>query len=430
MSRSIRVRPLSMGGPHTNAMSPVAVVSSTRNCRRAALAAIVLVGSLTAGQASVAAQDVRSSDQFSEQRSLPDRDGSEANRVSDWGLAGVIWSDASLVRKLASESALRTKDPQQVAEFEQWVRQSTEVIQSLESFGWKLRGQQAEQSGKPVTEASQAMAERMPVSSAHLSSEQSETQEQEPLPDSTDVGEALAKELRGTRPSMTVTIDGSDPRDEPSESVVESDDEGDETLAENASLPAAVEDGVADAIAPATGRLDTGRELGSEVNDREMQTLSETLPYSGDSLDGADDPERDDRVDNPLAAERDSATGIDFGDRDGDLGRRTDPRVIERADEMLAELTAEEMERKVPATQRRSNRQRFTTEKAVQQRDAQWGQSQLASNELVLTHHTTLQNLQQRTREAVVKLKSNASVAGDTTDNEQLKAVLKVISKF
>ena len=97
---------------------------------------------------------------------------------------------------------------------------------------------------------------------------------------------------------------------------------------------------------------------------------------------------------------------------------------------MIAELANPELQRKTPAMLRRSNYQRFTTEEAVQERDAQWVQFQLDSNELVLTRHTTLENLQQRTNDAVMKLKSDASVAWDTTENEQLKRVLKAISKF
>ncbi|MEP5992470.1 MAG: hypothetical protein ABJ301_24695, partial [Rhodopirellula bahusiensis] len=87
---------------------------SSRRWRRAALAALVTFGVASVGVDSLTAQDSQST----ERTNLPpDRSGSadvETNRISDWGLAGIVWSDASLVRKLASESAQRTKDPQQL----------------------------------------------------------------------------------------------------------------------------------------------------------------------------------------------------------------------------------------------------------------------------------------------------------------------------
>ncbi|MEO9595337.1 hypothetical protein [Rhodopirellula bahusiensis] len=442
---------------------------SSRRWRRAALAALVTFGVASVGVDSLTAQDSQST----ERTNLPpDRSGSadvETNRISDWGLAGIVWSDASLVRKLASESAQRTKDPQQLAEFERLVSQSTSVIQSLESFGWKLRSQQAAQSGRPVTEASHPDTEVMPTNASSETADVSNDETEQPLPDPEEVGKELAKELRRTRPSKASASEDVNEDRETIESPEQvaglqrfdtetpagtddpgSDDEWtaarppidvdnyrvddyvDETPAERANRADAIEDGVEGAIASAAGRLGTGRDLGARISEREIQTLSATLPYSDDSIYDADDydPDRDYRVDNPLAANPDASTGVDLGDRDDDIGRRADPKVIDGEDEMVAELATENVERKMPARQRRSNFQRFTTEESVQERDAHWVQFQLDSNELVLTRHTTLENLQQRTNDAVTKLKSDASVAWDTTDNEQLKAVLKAISKF
>ncbi|MEP5988382.1 hypothetical protein, partial [Rhodopirellula bahusiensis] len=352
---------------------------------------------------------------------------------------------------------------------ERLVSQSTSVIQSLESFGWKLRSQQAAQSGRPVTEASHPDTEVMPTNASSETADVSNDETEQPLPDPEEVGKELAKELRRTRPSKASASEDVNEDRETIESPEQvaglqrfdtetpagtddpgSDDEWtaarppidvdnyrvddyvDETPAERANRADAIEDGVEGAIASAAGRLGTGRDLGARISEREIQTLSATLPYSDDSIYDADDydPDRDYRVDNPLAANPDASTGVDLGDRDDDIGRRADPKVIDGEDEMVAELATENVERKMPARQRRSNFQRFTTEESVQERDAHWVQFQLDSNELVLTRHTTLENLQQRTNDAVTKLKSDASVAWDTTDNEQLKAVLKAISKF
>ena len=440
---------------------------SRRRWRRSVLAAMLLAG-VTTTATNVSAQDSRIAEPANALRQVAGDEQDDPNRISDWGLAGVIWSDASLVRKLASESVQRTKDPKQVAEFERLVRQSTEVIESLESFGWKLRRQQAEQSGNPVTEQSQVSSERMRAESQPQSSER---QTEEPLPDPKEVGEKLAEELRQTRPPKASATESDDRSNESPEGELAAqanglkrfdtetpagvDDPGiddewtaartpidvdnyrvddyiDETPAEEANMADAVEDGVEGAIASAAGRLGTGRDMGARISEREIQTLSATLPYSDDSIYDADDydPDRDYRVDNPLAAVPGAETGADLGDRDDDISRRADPKVIDGEDEMIAELATPELQRKTPAMQRRSNYQRFTTEEAVQERDAQWVQFQLDSNELVLTRHTTLENLQQRTNDAVMKLKSDASVAWDTTENEQLKRVLKAISKF
>ena len=179
---------------------------SRRRWRRSVLAAMLLAG-VTTTATNVSAQDSRIAEPANALRQVAGDEQDDPNRISDWGLAGVIWSDASLVRKLASESVQRTKDPKQVAEFERLVRQSTEVIESLESFGWKLRRQQAEQSGNPVTEQSQVSSERMRAESQPQSSER---QTEEPLPDPKEVGEKLAEELRQTRPPKASATESDD----------------------------------------------------------------------------------------------------------------------------------------------------------------------------------------------------------------------------
>ncbi|MFG0265674.1 MAG: hypothetical protein ACF8AM_11080, partial [Rhodopirellula sp. JB055] len=291
----------------------------------------LLAGVTTGGLNAVSAQESRSAERANAQRNHPRLQKSDTNRISDWGLAGVIWSDASLVRKLASESVQRTKDPKQIAEFERLVRQSTEVIESLESFGWKLRRQQAEQSGNPVSEQSQVRSERMRAESQPQSSER---QAEEPLPDPKEVGDKLAEELQRTRPPKASETENDGQSNDRSEGELAAqanalerfdtetpagvddpgiddewtaaraaidvdnyrvDDYVDETPGEEANMADAVEDGVEGAIASAAGRLGTGRDLGARISEREIQTLSATLPYSDDSIYDADDydPDRD-----------------------------------------------------------------------------------------------------------------------------------------
>ncbi|MCC9643126.1 hypothetical protein LOC71_12640 [Rhodopirellula sp. JC740] len=383
----------------------------------------------------------------------------KSNKISDWALAGVIWSDASLVRKLASEARERTDDPKRAQELDSLIRQTSEVIQSLESFGWKLRSQQAVATRGPAPAEDSTSAEAMP-----------NTTTPNTMPNPEQVGAALKEELRQTRPELATDSKNSPVRNSKRSTAGSSrtglerfdtqtpagvddpgaddeyraartpvdvdnyrvDDYVDETGREARNRADAVEDGVEGAIAAASGRLGMGRGLGARISEREIQTLSATLPYSDDSIYDADDydPDRDYRVDNPLAADLEAETGRDRGDLDDDISRDADPKEIDGEDEMIADMANSPRARVAPQPQRRSSLQRFTTEEVVQQRDAQWVQFQLDTNELVLRRYTTTENLQQRTNDAVTKLKTDASVAWDTTKNEQLKAVLETISKF
>ncbi|EMI22255.1 signal peptide protein, partial [Rhodopirellula maiorica SM1] len=70
-------------------------------------------------------------------------DGSP-NQISDWALAGVIWSDASLTQRLATEAAKQAETPEQAEELRTIARQSSQLIEALESFGWRQVGRTAQ----------------------------------------------------------------------------------------------------------------------------------------------------------------------------------------------------------------------------------------------------------------------------------------------
>lgn len=61
----------------------------------------------------------------------------EPRQISDWALAGVLWSDAHLVRRLATAASQHPEAGEQAATLQSVAAQTEQLINSLESFGWK-----------------------------------------------------------------------------------------------------------------------------------------------------------------------------------------------------------------------------------------------------------------------------------------------------
>ncbi len=256
-------------------------------------------------------------------------DGS-TSKISDWALSGVIWSDASLTKKLARQAAKEANSPEQAAQFKKIFQQSSRIVEAMETFGWKQ-----------VKSTTTMNDSRAPQPSRG----------EKPLPDPEDVGAALAKSMnfppmktesserrerstRPTQPAQTPTLDPSIKRFD-TETPAGRDDPGiddertndgialdvdnyrvddyiDETPAEARNQADAIEDGVEGAIAAASGRLGMSTGTADHFGYRESQTLSGTLPYAQGSIYG---------FDNSLVTDATDPESVDRGDRDDDIDR-------------------------------------------------------------------------------------------------------------
>ncbi len=312
----------------------------------------------------------------------------EAGLISDWALAGVIWSDASLTRKLASEALKRAESAEQIQQLQAIANRSSEIVGELESFGWKqVRRLDA------ATRAN--VAERAGVD---------------------DLGR---DDERASR-DLNLNLD--------QYRVI---DDIDQTPADVPSREEAVRDAVQGAITAAAGRRGMERPGIGHISVREGQTLSATLPFSQDSIYDSDDydPDVDYHVENPQGTSSSNPMSVERSDRDDVLDRGDPAGVIEDEDDLISALGSEE---RVDA--RRSlgsvEMDRYTSERSSHLQDANWVQFHLNANQATWREFTTRENVMERTGDAMMKLKTDASVAINATANSQLKAILQSIGEM
>ncbi|TWU24826.1 hypothetical protein Pla52o_11160 [Novipirellula galeiformis] len=394
-----------------------------------------------------------------DQSAVPD---GSASQISDWALAGVIWSDASLTKKLARQAAEEADSPEQAEQFRKLFQQSSRIVEAMETFGWKQVKQTGNVNGDRSLE---------PTGSKSSLPELQSTPARNDVSSDEAVGAALARPTnlstadadsskRRERPKSqtapTPTLDSRIERFD-TETPAGQDDPGmddersgsglsldvdnyrvddyiDETPAEARNRADAIEDGVEGAIAAASGRLGIGTRGTDHISYRETQTRSATLPYAEDSIYDSDDydPDADYDVNNPLGANSINPASVNRGDNDDDIDRGDPAQVIDGEDELLAAMAREQQATREPttsaaATPRRPTRtdlNRYTAERSKYIQDANWVQFHLDANQAVWTKFTTRENLNRRLSDSLVKLRADVSVALEATDNELLKSIL------
>ena len=468
-----------------------------------------------------------------------------ASAISDWALAGVLWSDAHLVKRLAADVAPKVSDDQK-AQLKQLSDKSDVLIGQLESFGW---GKVA--AAPPA--ATSARSTPPPVVAPGTVDESADPAGVMPaapdaLPDPADVAASVAEELgvaAGPQPSNTpaaLTVDGVDltpppltpaarragnvaqsrraaairgntvsgsippgagvpgvvapgARDEVGGAVAivdtetpPGDDPGiddelardperfdlgqyrvddyiDETGRERRNTADAIEDGAEAALAAAAGRFQTDGRAG-RISQREIQTRSDTLPYSRDSIYDADDydPDVDYDAENPRgvisglsrrAAIGQGSDGVDDIDGEDELVaslagqpqtttpalRATDP-VTDRRNllppstrvpgQPLAAMqpTAATPPAARPAPGRVA---RYSPVAAEQQQDAAWVQLRLDTNQqqyrMIAAQLPELSPAaaSMQVNAAVMQMRSSAASAFNATTDPKLKEVLRQV---
>ncbi|QEG40129.1 hypothetical protein [Roseimaritima ulvae] len=303
-----------------------------------------------------------------------------SEQISDWALAGIVWSDASLTKKLAVDALKRQPSAEDRQRLETLVDQSSRIIAALEQFGWKQT-----RSATRGTSGELAAVNRFEVDGI--------------------VGSPQATSGR-TAPASVEDATTPGPEAELEPFGVE--DYVDETPREAANLRDAREDGVEAAIAAAAPSSGIpGPEPGAgRISQREVQTRSTTLPYSNESIYDADDydPDVDYQVNNPLAAKSVNPRNTDLLDDDREVAE-----------------TREVVEVSTPL-------ERYTADAADHQQDAAWVQLRLKENQLRYGSLVANESLNDRVLPALQQLQTTAMIAHRSTSSKVLKSVLEPIA--
>lgn len=320
----------------------------------------------------------------------------EVEAISDWALAGVVWSEANLVRKLAIETARSGDIPQdQMDELKAVAKRSINLIESMEDFGWSRLAKR---------DGSQARAKNDGGTSSGG------------VPDPKQAGADLAKELGlksagtkdGNRKQVKRATDSATLKRFDTETPARTDDPGlddertenrinvdidqyrvddyvDERPREAANRADAIEDGVEAAIAAASDDGIAGPVAG-RISMREGQTLSATLPYAKDSIYDADDydPDVDYDVDHQLTQREVNTEDAELPPLDDDISLRKPPIAATGEDELIAAMKrggTADSERRSNVTSSLSPIDRYTDETDFPSADANWVQFQLNLNQ-------------------------------------------------
>ncbi|PAY18654.1 hypothetical protein CKO51_15075 [Rhodopirellula sp. SM50] len=377
-----------------------------------------------------------------------------AQEISDWALAGVIWSDASLAKKLAIEAAKRSESNEQKKQLQAIAEQSNQVIAELEAFGWT----QVKRSSAPTVDrdSDRALPDPKTVGAALAKSLDRPNRDQKtrrsnndkategPPPSRRSAQARTATDADGIKRLDTETPAGIDDPGLDDERTADKlrldidqyrvDDYIDETPREAGNLADAIEDGTEAAIAAAAGRRAVSGPQAGHISLREAQTRSATMPYSKDSIYDRDDydPDADYDIDNPLGTEFTNPESADFGDGDDEIDRDNPAKVIDGEDELTAALQRSNRStagsaQATAVSEVTVDLDRYTSERSGHLQDANWVQFHLNVNQATWSRFTTRDNLVERTGDAVTKLKADAAAALHATDNPQLASILKKI---
>ena len=238
----------------------------------------------------------------------------DADAISEWGLSGVVWSEANFVHKLAAETAKADSSltSEQIKKLEQVTDDSKALIESMERFGWRrLRrapgattpsgtGSSLSERDLPDPKAVGAqLAESMGIEATEPNEETTQKQDQSSatMRDKTKnpaEKDKLGRAVPGTRDQRTsnrLRIDINQYR---------VDNYIDKTPGSSRSLADARADGIKGAMIAANPDVMAGLNR-ARISQREAQTQSSSMAYSGSIYDADDyDPDGDSIVGNAL----------------------------------------------------------------------------------------------------------------------------------
>ncbi|EMI41091.1 hypothetical protein [Rhodopirellula sp. SWK7] len=368
----------------------------------------------------------------------------EASDISDWALAGVVWSDASLTRKLAAAAARSTDDDDARARLQGLAERSENLVRELEGFGWGRVDAASNASGETASHRDDPIGERL--------------------------DEFVQAKASGVKRLDTETPAGSedpglDDERMPTPARVDIDqyrvdDYVDETRAERLNAADATEDAIEGALAAASPEGISGP-ASDRISNREGWTLSSSLPYSTDSIYDSDDYDHDVdyMVENRRGADSTNRRSSDQGDADDDIDVDNPAEVITGEDELANALArgrlserpegskdnraggtamSESMTRggqsrfgenrnlngsgRIPL----ANVRKYSNVEDANSFDARWVQFRLDANQVRYSMTDPAQAAEAAV-DAFKQLRASALVAGRSTNSEELKRILRPI---
>ena len=332
-------RPVQLRPPTTRSLTTRSLTTRSLTTRSAAIAnvphgrrlfvVVAVVGALLVQMPQVVAQPAAASA----------ADG-DADRVSDWAQAGLMWSQAHYAKKVA-RTAANLQSGQIAEDHRKTAAKLDNLIGRLEDFGWKRldrspNGTATPRTAPAVEPATRHQPRSQPETAASIDPAAVQRNLRRELGFSTTKQPTAAQQVAGQSTAIDRTdlprAVVNDDRDNPAfdrrtlpepgandETVRDLetidiqhyrvDDVVDETPAERRNIADAIEDGVETAIAAG---IDTAKipNVG-RISNREMQTRSSTMAYSVDSIYDGDDrnTDRDYVAERPLGP----ATANDSG---------------------------------------------------------------------------------------------------------------------
>ena len=332
--------------------------------------------------------------------------------ISDWALAGVVWSDACLVRKLARQAAAAASDEELAAGHVAVAERAERLITALEQFGWRRIA-------------------RSPEAGSQLAKSRTESaRENDSRPGPMNRPNRRPREVGGA----TLL---------PTEGPVELDlyqrnyrleGAGD---AEPEFLPPQVEKGMEEAIAD-SGILRSAEfgDSDGRISYRESQTRSGTMPYSYESIYDTDDydPDVDYRNERPLViadpippAERarmDSRQANDESDDVADMYGFED-RDQQREQDAELDPTPVTPSNLLDRLAGVSSIEKYTGQGTQYKRDSHWVQLHLNLNQMMWQNLAESGNWPEAMELATLKLANSAKLALTVTGNQRLKTILQ-----
>lgn len=311
----------------------------------------------------------------------PAASDSSPSGISDWALAGVVWSDASLTRKLAADALSQAQSdgagsPTQES-LEQLAQQSQQVIKALEQFGWSHKKTDAGSSAPPADSAA------------------------------ADPGLAVALAPVDAAPSTQ------------------------DIIAEKMRAAKALGEAEAAAANPLTP-LPTAS---NRVNARSVQTLSDTLPYSAGSIYDHGDyrPGGSYLSDAPMPVDASTVYSSELNEIEGEVDRE---KATKRVRAEREKASQPEVDPRVTAGMlRRIQMDDYTTTPqsdtadSGDTADSRWVQFRLEANQWTYSQVKESDRIP-AARAALLQLQATAMTAGKSTQDERLKQILAPIMKL
>lgn len=382
---------------------------SNRTCKTLLLSAGIVGLTLVTASQGIAQQESRAEDSLVESQAAVE---GQPDRISDWALAGVVWSDAHLVRKLAEREATQATDPYYAETMEALVADTDQIIDVLKEFGWRhLRARQAELAAEAESPPA-AVAEREVVVPSRTTARARRTSD-------------LDLDLRRYR-----VID--DPV---------------ETPAERRSLADAVEEGTEEALAAGAdssvrdfsrrGTIEGGE---SRAARRNLATQSDTLPYSRGTIydvqadyDSTEESTTERRA-NPLVERAEGEVPDERIVRNPNSAPSDDPEDDDDSEDVdqdrFALSTPGEGSESASEVRAAVDVTRFTGRREQFAQDAAWVQFQFDANQrtwqMVQAHPTEI-SPRRYLDAAVAQLQAHAQVGERITDDDRLADIFRAI---